>query len=454
MATDTMQKSVIHYENMRDSGVEWIGKIPSHWKIRKIKYLATKPGTCFTDGDWINSTDISAEGIRYLTTGNIGQGVFKEQGNGFITEDTFRKLGCFEAHSGDLVISRLNSPIGRACILPSKYERCVVAVDNVVLRPNAEYLKEFLMYAMSTDQYSEYTLLLSRGTTMSRISRTQLGNIPLPIAPIEEQSKIVNYLNHYCKKINSVIYEIAHTIKDYKTWESIIIHEAITKGLNPNIEMKDSGVEWIGKIPVAWSACALKRLTIKIGSGKTPLGGAETYISQGVLFLRSQNIYDTGLRLDNASYISPEVNESMGNTQVEYGDVLLNITGGSIGRCCVYDLNGVAANVNQHVCIIRTQYETLRPQYLRYFWNSAAGPMIISHYQTGGNRPGLNFEQIGSVKIPLCDVAVQDSIVKYLDKKTRKIDELIQEKEDLITDLESYKKSLIYEVVTGKRKVV
>ena len=440
MATDTMQKSVSHYENMRDSGVEWIGKIPSHWKMVRAK------------AHFVETNSRGNETPILLASSQKWGVCPQSQLDGVVKVSEGTNLQQFKTvHRNDFVISLRSFQGGFEL---SNYEG-VCSPAYQVFHADNSYDISYLRYFFKDEHFIDYLNSLTVGIRDGRnIKFKDFSNSLIPYPSVKEQQEIAKFLDEQCEKIDSICKEAQSSIHEYKLWKSSIIYEAVTKGLNPNVEMKDSGIEWIGKIPVAWSVCALKRLTVKIGSGKTPLGGAETYISQGVLFLRSQNIYDTGLRLDNASYISPEVNESMGNTQVKCGDVLLNITGGSIGRCCVYDLNGVAANVNQHVCIIRTQYEVLRPQYLRYFWNSAAGPMIISHYQTGGNRPGLNFEQIGSVKIPLCDVAVQDSIVKYLDKKTRKIDKLIQEKQDLIADLEYNKKSLIYEVVTGKRKVV
>ena len=105
---------------MKDSGIEWIGQIPHRWKTVRVKHLATQKESLFLDGDWINSDIITTEGIRYLTSGNVGEGVYKEQGNGYISEDTFRKLNCLEAFPGDLMISRLNEPVGRCCIVPRK----------------------------------------------------------------------------------------------------------------------------------------------------------------------------------------------------------------------------------------------------------------------------------------------------------------------------------------------
>ena len=123
-------------KNMKDSGIEWIGDIPEKWNVKKIKFLPNKEKNSFIDGDWIDSQYIDDSGIRYYTTGNIGDGNFKEQGSGFISEETFIKLKCKFAYPGDLIFSRLNAPYGRSCILPNKENKCVIAVDNVILRTN------------------------------------------------------------------------------------------------------------------------------------------------------------------------------------------------------------------------------------------------------------------------------------------------------------------------------
>ena len=191
----------------------------------------------------------------------------------------------------------------------------------------------------------------------------------------------------------------------------------------------------------------------KIGSGKTPRGGAEIYTDSGVMILRSQNIYNTGLMLDNVSYISEEIDEEMANSRVFEDDILLNITGGSIGRCCIYPANFPHANVNQHVCIIRVIKDIMIPKLMLYIWMLDVGQKSIDICQTGANREGMNFEQIGNTIIPLMAYTEQQAIVNYLDEKCAAIDGIIAEKESLIADMEAYKKSLIFETVTGKRKV-
>ena len=331
-----------------------------------------------------------------------------------------------------------------------------VSLINTVLTPRGKMNPGYYNWLFHTVAFADEFYKWGHGIVddLWTTRWQEMKRIIVPVPSLDAQRKIADYLDNIVSQIDLIISAAQVSIDEYKAWKASVIFEAVTKGLNPDVEMKESGIEWIGKIPVNWHMCPIKRLTTKIGSGKTPSGGAEVYSDEGVLFLRSQNVYDTGLILEDVSHISDEIDSDMKNTRVEYKDVLLNITGGSIGRCCLFDLPGVRANVNQHVCILRTKQTDLMPEFLRYFWNSAIGSVVVSYYQTGGNRQGLNFEQIGRVKIPLCPLDTQKSIVEFLDKRCATINELIAEKHGLIKDMEAFKRSLIYEIVTGKRKVV
>ena len=207
------------YEKYKDSGVKWIGEIPEGWEVKKIKYFATEELSLFTDGDWIESKDIVFDGnqIRYITTGNIGEGKYKEQGYTYITDEKFIELNCTEIFPGDLLISRLNSPIGRSCVLPDLESRVVTSVDNVVLRPDKIFNKKFLMYAMSNCRYFEYTSLIARGATMQRVSRGLLGNVPLTIVSnIVDQTAIANYLDRKTAQIDKLIAQKERLIELYE----------------------------------------------------------------------------------------------------------------------------------------------------------------------------------------------------------------------------------------------
>ena len=210
-------------------------------------------------------------------------------------------------------------------------------------------------------------------------------------------------------------------------------------------EYKDSGVKWIGEIPGHWKTPKLNRVVSKVGSGSTPRGGSEVYIDEGIKFLRSQNIHFEGLNLDSVVYIPDSINEQMKNTQVQPFDVLLNITGGSIGRCFYVDDTLGKANVNQHVCIIRPLSVNYR--FLKYFLQSNSGQSQVWFYQKG-DREGLSAESIKTFRLPLPPLPEQEAIVTYLDSKVAKIDEYIAIAEKKIAALEELKQTIIAEAVT------
>lgn len=216
---------------------------------------------------------------------------------------------------------------------------------------------------------------------------------------------------------------------------------------NPYQVYIDSGVKWIGQIPEHWQVKQVKYLTSHVGSGKTPTGGAEVYQESGILFLRSQNVYESGLRLGDVAFISEEIDEDMKGSRVEPGDVLLNITGASIGRSCLVPDAFERANVNQHVCVIRTK-QPLIARWISLCLPSQAIQAQIDFYQNGAGREGLNFEQIGKMLValpPLSDIA---EISNRLDGETARIDALVEKKTRFIALLREKRQALITHAAT------
>ena len=192
----------------------------------------------------------------------------------------------------------------------------------------------------------------------------------------------------------------------------------------------------------------VKDFTTKVGSGVTPKGGAESYLSQGIPLFRSQNVVDNGFLLDDIAYISEEVDESMKGSRVKAGDVLLNITGASIGRCYFTSDDFDRGNVNQHVCIIRPKRNIVSPEFLHYNIISNVGKEYIRQSQTGANREGLTIEDIKNFSFEIPSLSEQQRIVNYLDKKTKAIDariSVLEKKSDAYTRL---KASVINRAVT------
>ena len=225
--TEAVTKGLNTSVPMKDSGIEWAEKIPTVWKVCRIKNLPDYSlANAFVDGDWIESPDISDTGIRYLTTGNVGDGIFKRQGNGCITEETFNRLNCKYAYPGDLVMSRLNSPYGRSCILPYDEDKYVLAVDIVILRTKND--KRYICYFTQCPSYQKLVEDFARGTAMKRISRNNLGNITILLPPIDEQRQIADYLDKRCEKIDKLIAIKQQKIEKLNEYKKSLIYEYVT----------------------------------------------------------------------------------------------------------------------------------------------------------------------------------------------------------------------------------
>lgn len=421
---------------MKNSGIEWIGDIPSEWCTKPINSCFKERNEKVSDYDW-QPLSVTKNGIvKQLETAAKSD-----------AHDARKKV-C----TGDFVINS-RSDRKQSCGV-SNYDGSVSLI-NIVLKNNSSLTTEYIKFSLKNYGFAEEFYKWGTGIVDDLWSTNyqRMKKIMIPVPPLPEQKRIADFLDNKVTEIDKIISETKASIENYKEYKQAVITEAVTKGLDKNVPMKDSGIEWIGEIPVDWRLGKIKSCVTKVGSGKTPKGGGDVYSSEGVLFLRSQNVYDTGLVLDDPTYISEEIDEEMKNTRVMDKDVLLNITGGSIGRCCIYDKSYGKANVNQHVSIIRLKQDIMFPEYMHYYWLSSLGKMSVNLYQTGGNREGMSADAIKNSPIIYTSISTQKEIIAFLDSKCAEIDNIILEKEKLITNLEEYKKSLIYEYVTGKKVV-
>lgn len=429
---------------MKDSGIKWVGLMPVNWKTVRIKNLPNQEENSFVDGDWIESSYITDSGIRYYTTGNIGDGKFKEQGNGYISENTFNELKCKYAFPGDLVLSRLNEPYGRSCIIPETEPKCIVAVDNVILRTNED--KRYICYITQCDGYHAEVGELARGTAMKRVSRTNLGTIRIPLPAKIEQQSIADYLDKTCSKIDEIIAEAKASIDEYKELKQSVIDKAVLHGLC-NGMMKDSGNDLIGKIPLSWEMRKLKYVA-DFNPGITT-----AYDAQKEVGYVPMNCVKNGYMNPLSARLS---DMSTGLTGFQDGDIVI----AKVTPCFENGNIAVAENLEQGVAfgsselfVIRT-HSINRRFMLYYLQNSVFKNQCISTMTGTGGLKRVSGYFVNNAYITYPPENEQQVIVNYLDEAVKNMDSLITEKESLINDLEAYKKSLIYEVVTGKRRVV
>lgn len=442
------------YNSYKDSGVEWIGEIPKHWSFSKMKYvLSNNDG-----GVWGNDTINEDDGIIVIRSTEItidGKWDLSNPIKRVLTENEFLKSKLYE---GDIVITKSSgSPqhIGKSVLVDRNIELLNCCYSNFVQRIRfRNFIPKLYHYILNSDiARSQFKFLTTSSTGLGNLNGSSLNDILLPLIPNLEQEQIVAYLDKKTAIVDTLIASKEEKINLLKEKRTALINHVITKGLDPNVKLKDSGIEWIGEIPAHWIVSTLRYYVEKVGSGSTPRGGSEVYVDEGIIFLRSQNIHFEGLKIEDVSRIEESIHNQMNGSKVQFEDVLLNITGGSIGRCCVSNLNE-EMNVNQHVSIIRTKKQNLNPYFLNYQLKSDLGFTQVDYFQTGGNREGLTIDNIKNFIIPFPKIDEQLKIVDYLDTHTKEINELISLEYKKIETLKEYRQALISEVVTGKIKVV
>jgi type I restriction enzyme S subunit len=441
--------SFIPYQEYVSAGIGWLDEVPAHWEKVPLKYTALEPDSLFLDGDWIESKDISDDGIKYITTGNVGEGVYKEQGAGFITDEVFGRLRCTEVFPGDILVSRLNYPIGRSCIIPELSARIVTSVDNVIYRPDDHFNKSYLVYLMSSGEYFSHTSDLARGTTMQRISRSLLGNIRIPVPTREEQIRIAAFLDHETTKIDALIAEQQRLIELLKEKRQAVISHAVTKGLNPNAPMKDSGVEWLGEVPAHWKVIRLKQCSNYITSG--PRGWSD-FISDdgGSIFLQSGDLDDEqNVLVEKAKRISPPEGAEGVRTEARSGDVLVCITGANTGRVGVINEISDTTYVNQHLALIRIDQGKACPSFVAFSLSSHEGQSYFSVVQYG-LKEGLSLANVDNAPLCLPPLSEQHAIVEIISARLLEISDLLVESEKVVQILKERRAAVISAAVTGK----
>ncbi len=434
---------------MKDSGVEWIGKIPKDWEIARIKNVTHR----IIVGLATSVTQYYREnGTPILRNTNIYQ--YKLDDSDVLYLDPYWASKQFSKliHTNDILTVHTGY-IGESCLVPPKYNNCLTFTTLVSTANQEKILPKYLMCEINSSIGKSKIYFTTDTGAQNNLNVSDFANLEIVVPAIKEQERILNYLDSRSFDINKMIADIQSEIDMLEKYKRSVITEAVTKGLDKDVEMKDSGIEWIGKIPYTWNVGKIKFYVDKVGSGKTPKGDEKLYTQGEIFFLRSQNIFDTGIVLDEEpTVITDAIDAEMANTRVLFDDVLLNITGGSIGRCCIYKFKN-RANVNQHVCIIRTKKDKILPAYMHYFWISNLGQTAINLYQTGGNREGMSADAIKNTPIPIMSIQEQKDIVQYLDDKCSNIDIAVSQKQEQLNILNDYKKSLIYEYVTGKKEV-
>ena len=319
------------------------------------------------------------------------------------------------------------------------------------IRPGPSLDRDFAYFSLGPAKVGLDTV--STGSTYDAVSVGDVGGLHLPLPPLPEQRAIARYLDYMDRRIQRYIRAKERLIELLEEQKRAMINQAVTRGLDPDVPLKPSGVEWLGDVPAHWEVRRLKFLATKFGSGVTPRGGAAVYKETGIPLLRSQNVHFDGLRLHGVARIDPKLHDELSASHVMSGDVLLNITGASIGRTCAVPEGFEDGNVNQHVCIIRPRRDVISSAFLTAFLSTSFIQRRIRSELGGASREGLTLQSIRDFEVLIPPLDEQDRITDYIRERSSESLGMCNRTLKQIKLVKEYRTRLIADVVTGKLDV-
>ncbi|MCG8812159.1 restriction endonuclease subunit S [Tenacibaculum finnmarkense] len=447
------KNNIKKYSTYKNSGVEWLGEIPEHWEVKKFKFILNQ-----SKGLTITKQNLINEGVFCVNYGEI------HSKYGFQLDTTKHKLKYVDEkylttdinsllNKGDFIFADTSEDIegsGNFTHLISS-DKTFAGYHTVIARPKTEIISLFFAFIFDSIAFRNQIRRKVKGVKVYSITQSVLKETTVWFPPLSEQTKIAEFLDDKTKKIDEAIAIKTQQINLLKERKQILIHKAVTRGLDTNVKLKNSGVEWIGEIPVHWEVKRLKHITTKIVDGAhfTP-----TYVEKGIPFLRVtdlSNPLQTEINWNNVKYIPlKEHLELIKRANPEKGDILLS-KNGTIGLTKVINWNE-EFSFFVSLCLIKPT-KVINSNYFELFFNS---PLVDKQITFGSSRTSvtnLHLEKIKELIIVLPPLKEQSIIINNIKEITNSIDKLHHIKLKEIEKLKEYKSSLINSVVTGKVRV-
>ena len=428
---------------MKDSGIEWIGEIPEGWEITKIKHIVSS----VTDIDHF-MPDSAEFGIPYLMIGDLkdlSSSIDWDSSKKISIED-YKKLSIkSRPQIGDIIFARYAS-IGTTCYIDTDRD-FLVSYACLTIHPSDLIIGKFLSYYLKSSSFAEDVLRRTNSNTQGNVGKDSLVNATIVLPSIIEQTQIVNFLDAKCSDINAMLSKTRASIEEYKKLKQAVITQAVTKGVRGEREMKDSGVEWIGEIPKEWVCEKIKYATsISRGLFNHRPRNDERYYNGKYPFIQTGDVANATKYIVSYSQTLNELGKSV-SKEFPKGTLTMTIAA-NVGDVAI--LNFDAYFPDSVVGFVPNK--NIRTLYLFYVFYAMKDEFIRTAIKS--TQLNLNIDRVKETFIPVTlNVNEQCEIENYLESKCAEIDGLIAKKEQLVKELESYKKSLIYEVVTGKREV-
>lgn len=425
---------------MKDSGIAWIGAIPNHWRVSKIKQIVRWKSVK-------GQPDLPVLSL-YRDYGVIPKDS-RDDNHNVTSLDT---SGYKVVEHGDLVINKMKAWQGSLAV--SEYNGIVSPAYHICKITSENICKKYLHYLLRDASYLPEYMRLSTGLRVGQwdLSFDDFKNIPFLVPSLAEQERIAAFLDAECAEIDAVLEKTRASIEEYKKLKQAVITQAVTKGIRGDRPMKDSGIEWIGDIPAEWEIRKIFRAINKVGDIDHYMPDS---VDDGIPYLMTGDLQEklSDVNLKRCKKVSFQDYEMLSSKiRVSKGDVIF-ARYATIGTVCFVDTEDNIL-VSYACLIIKPNSSLLYGEFLFYYLKSTAFLEEIKQYIKANTQANVGLDSVSKAKIALPSVREQQKIVEYLRDKCKKIDALIAKKQQYLTEIENYKKSLIYEYVTGKKEVV
>lgn len=417
-------------EAMKTSGVDWIGNIPSDWSLKKIRFattIRTEVGKYTPENVFIGLENVEGSTGRLIETeSEYEEGIY----------DVFRK--------GDVLFSKLRPYLEKAFI--SDFDG--FCTGEFVIFRGFEGDKRFLFYFLLSHGFIEIVNASTYGAKMPRASWDYIKNLNMPLPCSAEQQAIAAFLYDRCGQIDVIVADLERQVEILRQYKKALITETVTKGLDKTAPMKGSGIDWIGEMPRHWEMKRVKHSTSVIGSGTTPESGNTDFYDGDIPWIQSGDLYGRDVIIETEKNITPLAVKSYSALRFYKNDfVIVAMYGASVGNVAISKISGY---VNQACCVLLPN-ESNDVRYLYYWLATCKDDLVRQSF--GGGQPNISQQKIKNEPYLQAPLLEQQRIADYLDHKCAETDYLIAEKQKAAETMRQYKKSLIYEYVTGKKRV-
>lgn len=441
-------------EEMKPSGIAWIGDIPAGWKVKKVKYVIQNDADGIKVGPFgsaLTNEVVSGEEGQYKIYGqaNLIRKDF-DYGDNFVTEENYRRLINYEVLPDDIAVSMMGT-IGKCSVVPHGIKPGIMDSHLIKIRLSNKMNPRFFEYVYESCVVYEQLVVNSKGSIMNGLNSTIVKSVFLAVPLIDEQVAITDFLDAQCAKIDSVIEDIEKQIETLQKYKKSLITETVTKGLERSVPMKDSEIEWIGEIPSHWGTNRLRYVSsVKTGPFGTQLS-ADEYVDEGVPIINVKNIGYGSILAEDLDFVPETVADRLSAHRLKTDDIVFGRKGAVDKHAIITDeyVNWVQGSD----CIRVRSNPEIDSGYLNYLFDSTYFGSYVMLYAVGATMPSMSSDILLNARILVPPVHEQKDIATYLDSQCGKINAIIANKQTQLDTIQSHRKSLIYEYVTGKKRV-